>query len=206
MFVESIFKEERVEEIQRLMKTFPLASIVAHTNEGLVAEHLPLMLRDDQTLFGHMALNNALYSNPILNNQVMCIFKGDDAYISANDYPSKFIDHQKVPTWNYQVVHLYGEIEFFSDQKSKLAVLGKLTKQQEQQTNGDQAWKMADAPKDYLIQMLEHLVAFEIKISKVIAKSKLSQNKDPQDFDNVVMQLKQRGKSELAARMLALKT
>ena len=65
MFVESVFKEERVEEIQRLIETFPLASIVAHTNDGLIAEHLPLMLREDKALFGHMALNNALYNNEI---------------------------------------------------------------------------------------------------------------------------------------------
>lgn len=204
MFVEREFEEKRPEEVNRIIRDFPLASIVVNTELGLVAEHVPLMLNDEGNLFGHVSLNNSLYTQQVLNQQVLCIFKGDDAYISANYYPSKFVDHKKVPTWNYQMVHVYGEIQFYSDDKMKLAMLGKLTKYQENITNGKDAWKMSDAPKDYLMDMLKHLIAFEIKISKVIAKSKLSQNRDKGDFDNVVQQLKNKGEHAMAENMEAL--
>lgn len=204
MFVEQEFEEKRPEEIQRIIADFPLASIVANTSEGLIAEHVPLMLQEDSHLFGHVSLNNALFKSALQNHAVLCIFKADDAYISANYYPSKFQDHKKVPTWNYQVVHVYGEIAFFSDDKTKLAMLGKLTKYQEQKTNGQQAWKMSDAPKDYLLGMLKDLVAFKIKITKVVAKSKLSQNREPADFENVVKELQAKGHDRLASSMSML--
>lgn len=204
MFVEQEFEEKRPEEIQRIIADFPLASIVANTSEGLIAEHVPLMLQEDNYLFGHVSLNNALFKSALQNHAVLCIFKADDAYISANYYPSKFQDHKKVPTWNYQVVHVYGDIVFFSDDKTKLAMLGKLTKYQEQKINGQQAWKMSDAPKDYLLGMLKDLVTFKIKITKVIAKSKLSQNREPADFENVVKELQEKGHDRLAKSMSML--
>ena len=112
---------------------------------------------------------------------------------------------KKVPTWNYQVVHVYGEIQFYTDEKTKLAILGRLTQHHENQVNGDRAWKMSDAPKDYLKEMLNHLVAFEIKISKVIAKSKLSQNRERRDFEQVIKELKRRDHHELAESIKNLK-
>jgi len=83
-------------------------------------------------------------------------------------------------------------------------MLGKLTKYQENLTNGKAAWKMSDAPKDYLLDMLNQLVAFEIKISKIIAKSKLSQNREQRDFENVIEELKTKGKTRIAETMQAL--
>ena len=163
------------------------------------------ILIDEKTLRGHISLENTLFKNSIVNNQVLYIFKAEDVYISPNYYPTKFEDHKKIPTWNYQVVHINGEIKFFQDQKTKLAVLGQLTKQHESITNGENAWKMSDAPKDYLMEMLNHLVAFEIKIEKIIAKSKLSQNREEKDFRNVITKLQESGKVNMAKTMGQLK-
>lgn len=102
------------------------------------------------------------------------------------------------------MVHVYGEITFFSDDKTKWAMLGKLTKYQEQKTNGKQAWKMSDAPKDYLLSMLKDLVAFEIKINRIVAKSKLSQNREQGDFDQVIKELQTKGHTDLANSMSKL--
>ena len=201
MYIEDEFKEERSDEIQRIIREFPLASIVANTENGLVAEHIPVLLRENTHLFGHVSLSNSLFTQQIIDRQVMCIFKGKNSYISANYYPSKFEDHKKVPTWNYQVVHVYGEIQFYNDEKTKLAILGRLTKHHENLVNGDRAWKMSDAPKDYLKEMLNHLVAFEIEITKVIAKSKLSQNREQRDFEQVIKELKLRDHHKLADSM-----
>ena len=95
MYIENEFKEERPEEIQRIIGEFPLASIVANTEDGFVAEHIPVLLRENTHLFGHISLSNSLFTQQIIDRQVMCIFKGKDSYISANYYPSKFEDHKK---------------------------------------------------------------------------------------------------------------
>ena len=187
------------------MQNFPLACVVANTPNGLIATHIPLILKPNGVLVGHIAMVNDMRTLVADNQEVMCVFKGDDAYISANYYPSKWVDHQKVPTWNYQAVHIYGNLTFFTDKKSKLSALGMLTKQSEQQANGSSAWKMSEAPADYLAALLEDIVVFEVQISRVLAQSKLSQNRDQKDFDSVVAELKLRGKEGVADSMLRLK-
>ncbi|NOL49138.1 FMN-binding negative transcriptional regulator [Pelistega europaea] len=199
------FKETRPAEIKRIITEFPLACIVASTPEGITATHIPLVFKDDCTLVGHMAQKNSFQTNIPTGQEVLCIFTGPQGYISANYYPSKFIDHKKVPTWNYQVVHLYGNIQYITDTKAKLLALGLLTKQSEQKANGNKEWKMSDAPKDYLMEQLNHIIAFEIHISKCLAKSKLSQNRSQQDFLSVIHELQQRGENDLADSMQRLK-
>ncbi|NNP73552.1 transcriptional regulator [Acinetobacter defluvii] len=201
MFIAPEFQENRPEEIQRLVQDYPLATIVAHTDQGLIANHIPLLFKSDNILIGHIAKANEMYALITENQSVLAIFKGEDAYISANDYPSKFIDHKKVPTWNYQAVHVHGTLRFYNDQKSKLAAVGMLTKIQEQKTNGAQAWKMSDAPKDYLLALLEDLVVFEIEVTRIQAQSKLSQNREPTDFNAVIKRLKGRDQADLAQAM-----
>ena len=202
--MKELFKEIRSEEIERIIQDYPLASIVVNTASGLYATHVPLKFKQDQTLFGHIALENQLYTHVNEGQEVLCIFKGEDAYVSANDYPSKFVDHRKVPTWNYQVVHVHGKIKFLTDTKIKLAALGRLTKSMEEKTNGNAAWKMSDAPKDYLMEMLEKIVVLEIEISRIEAQSKLSQNREKKDFDGVIHALSQRGENQMVESMLRL--
>ncbi|WP_298144199.1 FMN-binding negative transcriptional regulator [uncultured Acinetobacter sp.] len=201
MSIPQEFQETRPTEIARLIAEYPLACIVAHTTSGLIATHLPMLLKDQTCLVGHMACANELFTQVKAGQEVLCIFKGEDAYISANDYPSKQIDHQKVPTWNYQALHVHGTIEFFHDQKTKLAALGQLTQQQERKTYGKAAWKMADAPRDYLLALLEDLVVFNIQISAIHAISKLSQDKTASDQAGVQLALQQRAELKLAECM-----
>lgn len=164
-----------------------------------------MVFRDDCTLIGHIALKNSFHTSIPAEQEILCIFTGPQGYISANYYPSKFIDHKKVPTWNYQVVHVYGNIRYFTDTKTKLLALGLLTKQSEQKANAGNEWKMSDAPMDYLLDQLNHIIAFEIRISKCLAKSKLSQNRSPQDFSSVIHELQQRGENALADSMQRVK-
>ena len=63
---------------------------------------------------------------------------------------------------------------------------------------------MSDAPKDYLMEQLEHIIAFEIRITKCLAKSKLSQNRSEQDFKSVINELQQREEYLLANSMQRL--
>ncbi|NHB59526.1 FMN-binding negative transcriptional regulator [Acinetobacter sp. 194] len=205
MYIPHDFQEVRTEEIANLIKNYPLACIVANTAKGLMATHVPLIMKSNHVLVGHIAMVNDMKTLVSDAEEVLCIFKGEDAYISANDYPSKFEDHKKVPTWNYQVVHIYGNISYFTDTKSKLAAIGMLTKISEQQVNGDSGWKMSDAPREYLMEQLNHLIVFEINISKIQAQSKLSQNREQKDFDSVVKNLQNRDKKNLAESMLRLK-
>lgn len=179
----------------------PLASVVAQTSEGLMANHMPLIADKDGALVGHVALANDMHRLIDDGQEVLAIFRGVDGYITPNSYPSKQEHHRVVPTWNYQVVHVYGAISFQHDERSKRAALGLLTREHERRVSGDKAWRMTDAPANYIEEMLSKIVAFRIAVIRTIAKSKLSQNRDKRDFDGAVAALRERGEGALADEM-----
>jgi transcriptional regulator len=206
MYLPAHFAEDRPEEIDRIVAENPLAILVAHGANGLTANHVPILRDGAARLIGHVALANDLHRDVPDGAEVMAVFRGTDGYISPNWYPSKQEHHRHVPTWNYQAVHLYGTIRFSHDPKAKTAVVGRLTKYFEALANGRDAWRMADAPRDYFTSMLDAIVAFEIAVTRVVAKSKLSQNRTAADHANVVRTLESRGSQSLADAMAATGT
>ena len=198
MYIPAHFHEISPDEIASVIAAAPLGCIVAQTAEGLIANHIPLLAGPDGTLIGHVALANDMHRLIAENQEVLVIFRASDAYISPNYYPSKRDHHRHVPTWNYQVVHLYGDIRFQHDDHAKRAAVGLLTRTHERRLNGADAWKMADAPADYIDQMLGNIVAFRIAIRKTLAKSKLSQNREARDYTGVVEGLRGAGDAAMA--------
>ena len=201
MYLPEHFAENRPEEIDRLIDAFPLAAIVAQTEAGLVANHIPLLRDGEKKLIGHAAFANDMHRDIEDSTQVLAIFRADHAYITPNWYPSKAQTHKAVPTWNYQAVHIHGRIRFDHSEKFKRAVVGKLTRHFERLTSGEKAWRMADAPADYMEMMLANIVGFEMTVDRVLAKSKLSQNRDRADYDSVVDNLEASGMGPLAAKL-----
>ncbi|TNE39945.1 MAG: FMN-binding negative transcriptional regulator [Alphaproteobacteria bacterium] len=201
MYLPEHFEETHVAAIRSLIEKHPLATVVASTREGLIANHLPVLFEGDDVLIGHVALANPMHQLIEPQDEVLVVFQGSDGYISPNWYPSKQDHHRHVPTWNYQVVHVHGKMDFQSDARTKGAVVGKLTREFEGRVNGSRGWRMADAPSDYLAEMLDNIIAFRISIERIEAKSKLSQNRSAPDFENVVDELEGRGETVLAAQM-----
>ena len=102
-------------------------------------------------------------------------------------------------------MHLHGHIEFENSIKSRMAVVGELTKKYEKLNFGSKGWRMSDAPKEYLEQMLDNIAAFKFIVKKVTAKSKLSQNREEEDFDSVTLAMDKIGKPVLAKAMRRIK-
>lgn len=201
MYLPEHFKETDPAEVVGLIAAFPLAAIVAQTAQGLVANHIPVMRAGETALIGHIALNNDMHRIIPDATPVLAIFRGQDGYVSPNLYPTKAAHHRHVPTWNYQVVHVAGLIRFQHDDKTKRAVVGRLTRDHETRMNGDAAWRMADAPRDYMEAMLAGIVAFRIEITGIAAKAKLSQNREAVDHAGVVASVEGRGLDAMTARM-----
>lgn len=203
MYSPTHFQEINEQEIASVIRDAPLACIVAQTDQGLIANHIPLLAGPNGRLIGHVALANDMHRLIPDGQQVLAIFRGMDGYISPNFYPSKAEHHRHVPTWNYQVVHAHGSIRFQHDDHAKRAAVGLLTRAHERRLNGSKAWRMADAPADYLQQMLDHIVAFDIRIDRIQAKSKLSQNREERDYLGTVSGLRAMGRDDMAERMQA---
>jgi transcriptional regulator len=205
MYVPKHFEENREEEIKRIIENYPLAILVANTKKGIIANHIPLILHkfsnSKKILIGHIAKANKLHEELKNNDNVMAIFKSEDAYISPNWYPTRNNKREHVPTWNYQSVHLYGKISFNTDQNFLLKTVKELTYIFEKDNNKNTDWKMNDVSSEFMSSMLKEIVGFEINVSDQIAKSKLSQNREKEDSQNVSKKLKKAGFNFLSDSM-----
>jgi transcriptional regulator len=82
-----------------------------------------------------------------------------------------------VPTWNYAVVHVWGELTVYSEPDRLLAFLERLTAEHE--APEPQPWKPGDAPSSYVDGLLRAIVGIELRITRMEGKWKMSQNQPP---------------------------
>jgi transcriptional regulator len=129
----------------------------------------------------------------------MVIFRGAQAYISPNWYPSKHETHRQVPTWNYEVVHAHGTLSIHDDERYVRALVARLTR--EHDAAEPRPWKMGEAPPDYIQMMLGNIVGIEVQVTSLVGKSKLSQNRELRDRRNAADTLAERGRDGLAQAM-----
>lgn len=61
---------------------------------------------------------------------------------------------------------------------------------------------MTDSPRDYIEEMLQKIVGIEIEITKLIGKSKLSQDDEPRDARNAGQVLIERGDKAIGSAMV----
>jgi transcriptional regulator len=202
LYIPDHFRETDPSEIAAIMQDAPLAILVAQGPAGLEAHHIPMLAGPDGRIIGHIAKANALHHDIAEGAEVLVILRGHDGYISPNSYPSKAQHHRHVPTWNYQAVHITAQIAFLHDTASKHRAVALLTRTHERKVNPDAPWKMADAPPDYMAEMLDKIVAFTLSPLRVLAKSKLSQNRDAVDLQGAAQDVASRGHSGLAQKML----
>ena len=183
MYVPAAFQRHDLAQLHGLIRQQPLASLISHSAAGLQASHLPLWLAADEgefgTLYGHFARANSQWRTLAAEAEVLAIFTGAEGYISPNWYPSKAEHGKAVPTWDYQSVHAYGQLELFDDAERLIQLLGRLTEQHE--SPQPQPWAMADAPRDYIDKMLQAIVGFRLPIQRLEGQWKLSQNRSSAD-------------------------
>jgi transcriptional regulator len=208
MYLPAAFAESRPEQLHRLILAYPLGVLVTNTANGLEANHLPVLLDPGRgacgMLLAHVARANPVWQDVHDGAEVLVVFRGPQGYISPSWYVSKQETHRHVPTWNYEVVHAHGRIRVVDDETFVRGVVARLTREHEA---GEACpWKMTDAPADYIAQELAQIVGIEIDLTRLEGKRKLSQNREPRDFDSTVRELEQRGEAELASAMTRLRT
>jgi len=182
------FTETRIPVLHALIRARPFATVVASRAHGLDAEHLPLLLDASRgpygVLQGHVARANPVWQALNEGTQVLAIFQGPHHYISPSWYPAKVEHGRVVPTWNYVVVHGHGTLRWIQDPDWLRDLLDRLTTSQEAQR--ERPWHLDDAPPEFVTRMLEGIVGFEISLSALNGKCKLSQNRSATDQAGVV--------------------
>jgi transcriptional regulator len=186
--------------VAQLLAAPGAVDLVSSTPAGLTAATLP-MLHDPQahTLTGHLARTNTQWRDTV--GEVLVIVRGPDAYVSPSWYASKAEHGRVVPTWDYVLAHVHGELVLHEDADWLAAHVTRLTEAHE--AGRAEPWAVTDAPARFVAGQLRAIVGVEVRITRVEAKWKLSQNRPAADVDGVVAGLTADGALGTAAAVQA---
>ena len=190
-----------VGELRRLVEENPWVTLVSATADGMVASHYAVMLdedRDDLTIVGHVGKPDDLIHG-LGDRELLVVVQGPHGYIS----PGWYGDVASVPTWNFVSAHLSGVPELLTPEEN-LQVLDRLVARFESAL--PQPRRMWERPNDaaFVERLEKGTVGFRLTPSRVVAKRKLSQNKEPGVVETIIAELSGDGpyaQPRLAAEM-----
>lgn len=181
---------------RELLASIEVAQLVTATTSGPLATLMPWVVDlDENRLIGHIARANPQWSTP-WTGEALVIAQGPHGYVSPSWYASKAEHGKVVPTWNYVVIQVAGELIVHDDTEWTEAAVTLLTDRHEQPRS--QPWAVSDAPRDYIDAQLRAIVGIEVRINRIEAAIKMSQNKNDADFDGVVQGFTDDGHEALA--------
>lgn len=185
--------------VRQFLTDHGAGDLVTMTSKGLLATLLPFIfdasLGPHGALLGHLARNNEQWQRPPLS-EALAILRGPDAYVSPGWYASKAEDGRVVPTWNYVTAHVYGELVVHDDARWVEDLVSRLTEKHE--ARRAEPWSMADAPERFIAGQLRAIVGVELRISRIEAKAKLSQNRSAADRNGVQRGARSNGQAAMA--------
>lgn len=190
MYVPRHFREDRLEVLHAIIEENSFATLVSGSPEGIVATHIPFLLRRSEgpfgTLRGHVARANPHWTH-LANGEAVVIFLGSHAYIS----PSWYASNDRVPTWNYVAAHAYGRPRLIEDDE----VLRQLAQDTVRRYEGEleRPWELSSIDEDKIPGLLRGIVGFEIPIERIEGKRKLGQNRSRADREGMVRGLRAYG-------------
>lgn len=193
MYIPDLYKNDNQEDIQNFIHQNGFGILVNQTDGKLWATHIPLLLEEKdgkQILVGHVSSENPQAESFKTNDQVLAIFMGAHTYISSSWY-----DHENVPTWNYLAVHVYGKLKIHSLEES-IEALKKLVDKYE--AKSENPLRIEDLSKKTMLQA-RGIVSFEIEITEIEAKKKLSQNRDDKNYKTIISELEKTNDNQAIA-------
>ena len=185
MYISKLYREEDRAKILEFLRNNEFATLVTYDGEKPTASHLLMEVVEDDENFlvnGHMSRANPQWRTFEKNPEVLVIFQGPHTYISPSWY-----NHVNVPTWNYQAVHLYGSPRIVEGEEY-YAMLSRLIQRHESRTT----YRMVSLPKDFVEKQMNGTVGFQVRVSRIDANYKLSQNRDDEDYHNIIERLNER--------------
>ncbi len=190
MHVPKDFAENNRSKQLALIRRASLGALIIHTDEGLIANHIPFVYCEGDSGVEHDSLRAHIpRANPLsaaLDSARAClvIFNGPDGYVSPSWYATKPEHGKVVPTWNYAVVHVHGQVCAVDDEEWVADQIERLTAQHEQSRN--EPWAVTDAPAAYTRALRKAIVGLEVRIERIEGKVKASQNQPERNQQSVL--------------------
>ncbi|MEM7223530.1 MAG: FMN-binding negative transcriptional regulator [Pseudomonadota bacterium] len=202
MYVPDVFALNDPALVESVIRDYAFGLLVTADGGPPEASHLPFLFDPDKgangTLSGHMARANRQWKAFANGNEALVVFQGAHSYIS----PAWYNPGPAVPTWNYLAVHCYGVPRVTEDPDEVRGLLARLVERHESEAGT--GWSMASQEDSFIDHMQRGIVAFEIPVSRVEAKAKLSQNKASEERNGVVAGLESQANSDARALAAAM--
>ena len=172
------------------------ATLVTYGLDGFRASILPMLFdRDDGPpgmLRVHLARGNPQWREIEASiatggdgaGEALAIFDGPEAYVSPAWYEEKRLTGKVVPTWNYVTVQAHGTISTIHDPDWLIPHVGRLVARHE--GGRSDPWALTDAPEDYIRTQARAIVGLELRIARLEAKAKLTQNRSAADIEGTI--------------------
>ena len=203
MYIPPPFAEQRLAVLHEFMRSHPFATLITTGQRGMIASHVPVVLRPTSggtgSLQFHLAKPNPQCEDLAAGTEVLAIFQGPHGYVSPTWYETP----GTVPTWNYVAVHAYGPPSVMSDERLT-DHLGQLVAEYESaRPNG---WDVRRLPAEAFAKLRRGIIGFDVAIARIEGKWKLGQNRTTADRAGAIAGLRSTGSTEdttLAAWMEA---
>lgn len=183
MYIKRSFAMSDAEALA-LLERVEAADIVSMTPDGLTATFMPFVW--DPTVGEHGALlTHMMRVNPQWRGstgEVLVLANGLDHYVTSEWLPAG----DKVPTWNYETVHVHGEMVVHDDVKWCRDVVQRTVAKYEPH------WRVETSGED-IEGMLRAIVGIEVRVTRIEAKAKLSQNRHPDVIESIIAGLEDKG-------------
>ena len=190
MYIPKAFREDDIDTLHAFMREYSFATLVTQQNGVLLVSHLPFLFDAQRgpygTLIAHMARANSQWRAFDSTQEVLVIFQGPHTYISPSWYEDDVV--LSVPTWNYSVVHAYGTPHLIEDSTALYKILQALV--QTYEAHFEKPWTPQPLD-DSMRNKLRAIVGFEIDITRLEGKFKLSQNRSVNDQARVIAALEE---------------
>ena len=167
MYVPDAFRVDDREALYGVIRENSFGLLMSQVEGQPFATHLPFLL-DGDVLVAHMARANPQWQS-FFDDDVLVVFWGPHAYVSPRWYERA----PAVPTWNYAMVHAYGRPKVLDEREAKHASQRRLVEALDPQ------WLPAfdTLEQDYVDRMLDGIVNFEVEVTRLETRWKLSQNR-----------------------------
>lgn len=200
MYIPKHFREDNIEILHAFMREYSFATLVTQQDGIPLANHFPFLLDTERgsygTLLAHMARANSQWRTFEEKQEVLVIFQGPHAYISPSWYRDEV--ELAVPTWNYSAVHAYGLPRLIEDDVQLYNILQATIEANE--AHFEKPWVLR-MPDEHLQTKMQSIIGFEIQITRLEGKFKLSQNRSEGDQARVAAALEEALNPETAALM-----
>jgi len=180
MYIPKQFEITNHDEAITFMQQYSFATLINIVDDVPIATHLPFITRQvgEQTILSsHLAKANP-QANHLTTGKSLVIFTEPHAYIAPKHYEKDL----NVPTWNYIAVHAYGNANIVKEEDKQIQALEQMIAFYD----ADYVKQWTTLPMDYKLKMAKGILVFDIVVTDLQGKKKLSQNRSEVDRKSVI--------------------